>query len=43
MQTLIADFAPTVVAGLAGILGVYAAEGILERLRQSGRCPRRWR
>ena len=43
MQTLIAEFAPTVVSGLAAMLGVYAVEDILGRLRKAGRCPRRWR
>ena len=43
MQTLLSELATPVVSGLAGILGVYAVEDILGRLRRSGRCPRRWR
>ncbi|MEV4708846.1 hypothetical protein [Actinoplanes sp. NPDC049316] len=43
MHTLLSDFATPVVAGLAGMLGAYAVEDVLGRLRRSGLCPRRWR
>ncbi|GIE77028.1 hypothetical protein Aph02nite_29780 [Actinoplanes philippinensis] len=43
MQTLLTDLATPVITGLAGMLGVYAVEDILGRLRRSGRCPERWR
>jgi hypothetical protein len=43
MQMLLSELATPVIAGLAGMLGVYAMEDILGRLRRSGRCPRRWR
>jgi hypothetical protein len=43
MQMLLSDLGAPVVSGLAGILGVYAAEDLLGRLRRSSRCPRRWR
>ncbi|WP_255344701.1 MULTISPECIES: hypothetical protein [unclassified Actinoplanes] len=38
-----ADFVAPVLAGLAGMLGVYGAEDVLGRLRRRGWCPRRWR
>ncbi len=43
MHTLLQDLATPVATGLAGILGAYAVEDILGRLRRSGRCPQRWR
>ncbi|MEU8663202.1 hypothetical protein [Actinoplanes philippinensis] len=43
MQTLLTDLATPLITGLAGMLGVYAVEDILGRLRRSGRCPERWR
>ncbi|AGL18788.1 hypothetical protein L083_5278 [Actinoplanes sp. N902-109] len=43
MQTLLADLATPAIAGLAGVLGIHAAQDILARLRRSGRCPERWR
>ena len=43
MQMLIAELATPVVGGLAGMLGIYAVEDVLGRLRRSGRCPSRWR
>jgi len=43
MQTLLTELATPVTAGLAGMLGIYAVEDVLGRLRRSGRCPRRWR
>jgi len=36
------DVAQPVVAGLAGMLGVYAMEEALGALRRSGLCPQRW-
>lgn len=36
------DAAQPVVGGLAGILGVYAVEDVLGRLRRRGLCPARW-
>jgi hypothetical protein len=43
MHTLLQELATPVATGLAGILGAYAVEDILGRLRRSGRCPQRWR
>jgi hypothetical protein len=37
-----ADVAQPVVGGLAGILGVWLAEGWLRALRRQGVCPERW-
>jgi hypothetical protein len=37
-----ADLAHAVVGGLAAVLGVQAAQGILSALRRNGRCPERW-
>jgi hypothetical protein len=40
---MLSELATPLVAGLAGMLGVYAVEDVLGRLRRSDRCPRRWR
>jgi hypothetical protein len=37
-----ADVAQPVVAGLAGVLGVYSVEEGLRALRRRGLCPERW-
>ena len=37
-----AVIAQTVVAGLAGMLGVYVIEEVLAVLRRKGLCPERW-
>ncbi|MGX6605102.1 hypothetical protein ACWKSP_23650 [Micromonosporaceae bacterium Da 78-11] len=37
-----ADVAQPLVAGLAGILGVYLVEEALGTLRRRGWCPERW-
>ena len=37
-----ADIAQPLVAGLAGVLGVYIPEEVLRTLRRTGRCPERW-
>jgi hypothetical protein len=37
-----ADVAQPLVAGLAGILGVYLTEETLRALRRKGICPDRW-
>jgi hypothetical protein len=38
-----ADIAQPLVAGLAGVLGVYLPGEVLATLRRNGRCPERWR
>jgi hypothetical protein len=38
-----AEIAQALVGGLAGIIGVYAVEDVLHRLRERGKCPERWR
>jgi hypothetical protein len=38
-----ADMAQPLMAGLAGVLGVYIPEHVLRTLRRDGRCPERWR
>ncbi|HEX9999477.1 MAG TPA: hypothetical protein VGB74_03410 [Actinoplanes sp.] len=38
-----AEIAQALVGGLAGVLGVYAVQDVLTRLRETGRCPERWR
>ncbi|BCJ52061.1 hypothetical protein Asp14428_35360 [Actinoplanes sp. NBRC 14428] len=37
-----ADVLQAVVAGGAGMLGVYSAEGALRSLRRRGVCPGQW-
>ena len=37
-----AEVGQTVVAGLAGMLGVYGSQEVLEVLRRRGWCPARW-
>ena len=37
-----AEIAQPVLAGLAGMLGVYVAESGLTTLRRMGLCPARW-
>ncbi|MFI7598744.1 hypothetical protein [Actinoplanes sp. NPDC049681] len=37
-----AEVFQAVVAGAAGMLGVYSAEAGLRSLRRSGMCPERW-
>lgn len=37
-----AEVFQAVVAGAAGMLGVYSAEAALRSLRRSGVCPERW-
>jgi hypothetical protein len=37
-----ADIAQPLVAGLAGMLGVYVTEETLRALRRRGLCPERW-
>jgi hypothetical protein len=37
-----ADIAQPLVAGLAGMLGVYLTEAVLRGLRRRGVCPDRW-
>ncbi|GAA3345524.1 hypothetical protein GCM10020358_52960 [Amorphoplanes nipponensis] len=42
MELTWVDLAQPAVAGLAGMLGVYAVESALGALRRSGLCPERW-
>jgi hypothetical protein len=42
MQLTLWDVAQPVLAGLAGMLGVYSIEGALGSLRRRGLCPARW-
>ena len=37
-----AVIAQTLLAGLAGMLGVYVIEEVLRVLRRKGLCPQRW-
>ena len=43
MHLEISEVITPVLTGLAGMIGVYAAEDVLGRLRRRGWCPRRWR
>jgi len=38
-----ADIAQPLLAGLAGVLGVYVPGEVLGTLRRKGMCPERWR
>jgi hypothetical protein len=38
-----ADIAQPLLAGLAGVLGVYLPGEVLGTLRRKGMCPERWR